>query len=661
MISGPVMALDRLSLSLKKGESLGIIGESGSGKTTFGKAIMGICEGTVEGVINFKGRNLLALSGEEMRCLRWNEISMVRQNTGTVLNPAYTVEEQIMEPILEHTDAVPETARKKASMLIEKVGLPSEKLKAFPNELSGGEKQRVMIAMALSNEPSLVILDEPTASLDAITRRQIIDLFSIIKEECSLIVISHDVNTVASLDKIAVLYSSRLMEYGDTGLILKSPRHPYTRALLKSHPFMHSTKDLQGIRGHIFYSFEKTEGCRFSSRCIQKTELCEKEMPELKQWGDRMLACHRGGVHTLLKVNKVNASYTSRNGGKNYRVLKDLSFEMDIGDIVSLVGQTGCGKSTLARCLTRILKYDSGDIIFDGEKIEGIEPLAYHKKVQLIFQDPLEATSPRLNVLRIVKEPLDLQGNLDEAEKVKKVKKTLEEVSLPSSETFLKKYPHQLSGGELQRVTIARALVNDPFLLIADEPTSFLDVSIQAKILKLLMELQNQRGLTLLFITHDIALARKVSDRILVMKEGRIIEGGSGADLIAYPRHPYTKTLIKKSFSRLGLLEKSDIICDIKRDAEREDEFEREMERDDEFEIGDEYRNSEIPCVATSVKNHDQMKNSVSCQTSVNPNTQRLDDLGVVEFDNRKFWGKKDFNKWKCILNCWISMIRRLT
>ncbi len=554
--SGNIRVLDGVSFHLKKGESIGIIGESGSGKTSLGMVVMGLSGGEVSGEIRFGGVNLLDLTDEEMRHLRWNRISMVMQNTGNVLNPAYTVEQQITEPITKHGLDSKIGAQERASLLLREVGLNSDMLNAYPGELSGGERQQVLIAMALANDPELIIMDEPTASLDVLTRRRILGLLDRIKEERSLIVISHDASTVASLENLIVLYSGRVMEAGKTDLLLKDPHHPYTRGLLRAHPFMDTTKDLQGIRGKMPALYDLPTGCRFSTRCTQKIAICEEIPPELtgcnvggedgNQGTYRRIACHRGGIHTLLQVTHLKKEYQNRSGNRSRTVaaLKDISFELQVGEIVALVGATGCGKSTLAKVVTRTLKPDSGEIRYDGEEIHAINAKTFHRDVQMIFQDPLDAVSPRFNVLKAVKEPLEIQGRIDRQEMLRKVKYTLDEINLPSDDIFLKKYPHQLSGGELQRVTIARALVTDPKLLIADEPTAYLDPSVQAKILKLLMRMQNTRGMTMLFITHDIALARKVSDRIFVMRGGDLVEQGVSSDVIYSPKHPYTRELV---------------------------------------------------------------------------------------------------------------------
>ena len=560
--SGNIRVLDGISFYLKKGESIGIIGESGSGKTSLGMSVMGLSGGEVSGEIRFGGMNLLDQTDEEMRVVRWNRIAMVMQNTGNVLNPAYTVEQQITEPITKHGLDSKIGAQERAHLLIKEVGLNSDKLNAYPVELSGGERQQVLIAMALANDPELIIMDEPTASLDVLTRRRILRLLDRIKKERSLLVISHDASTVASLENLIVLYAGRVMEAGKTDLLLKDPRHPYTRGLLRAHPFMDTTKDLQGIRGKMPALYDLPTGCRFSTRCTQKIAVCEEKPPELTECRveggagsedgddgrgtDRRIACHRGGIHTLLQVTNLNKAYQNRSGnqGRTVAALNNISFELQVGEIVALVGATGCGKSTLAKVITRFFKPDSGEISYDGKEIHAIDAKRFHKDVQMIFQDPLDAVSPRFNVLKAVKEPLEIQGKIDRQEMIRKVKHTLDEINLPSDDIFLKKYPHQLSGGELQRVTIARSLVTDPKLLIADEPTAYLDPSVQAKILKLLMRMQNTRGMTMLLITHDIALARKVSDRIFVMQEGDLVEQGVSSDIIYSPKHPYTKELV---------------------------------------------------------------------------------------------------------------------
>jgi len=527
-----------INLSLKAGETLAITGESGAGKTTLALTLMGLCQGKVEGRVLFLGQDLLAIPEAGWRKLRWNEIAMVFQDGGRALNPVLTVLEQIVEPMLEHKLCGLEEAKNKVAELLAEVGLPEQSARAYPHQLSGGEKQRVLLAMALANQPRVLILDEPTSALDAITKAEIVKLLRRISLGLTVILVTHDLAIAAKLaDRIAVLYAGTLLELGPAPQILEHPRHPYTRGLVRSFPNMSTTKDLQGIPGT---RSEVARGCPFHPRCTQKIETCEQASPQLEVLADRQIACHRGGIVSVLQINNLVKSYGS------VPALKGVTLNLDEGETLALVGESGSGKSTLAKCVMGLERADSGEIIFQGTKLLRRDQ-GFYRKVQMIFQNPQESISHRLTVRETVLEPLRIQGINEPGEREEMVKKILREVELPATDAFLSSYAHQLSGGEQQRVAIARALVLSPGLLIADEPTSSLDPSVQAKIVKLLLNLQEQRGLTLLFITHDLALARKVSDRVAVMLAGKIVEAGNTSEIFSLPRHPYTKALLEAS------------------------------------------------------------------------------------------------------------------
>ncbi|NLW07418.1 MAG: ABC transporter ATP-binding protein, partial [Clostridia bacterium] len=352
----------------------------------------------------------------------------------------------------------------------------------------------------------------------------------------TVILITHDLAVAAGLaDCLAVLYAGKLLELGPVRKILENPRHPYTRGLLRSFPTMSTTKDLQGIPGvkdHV------PRGCPFRPRCTQNIEVCSQAEPPLTRHESREVACHRGGIVPLLQIKKLVKNYG------NVCALQGVTLNLYEGETLALVGETGSGKSTLAKCIIGLEAADAGEIVFQGTRLQRRDK-DFYQKVQMIFQNPQESISHRLNVLAAVMEPLEVQGIGTPKEREEMAIKTIKEVELPASEAFLKEYPHHLSGGELQRVAIARALVLNPKLLIADEPTSALDASVQAKIVKLLLNLQEQRGLALLFITHDLALARKVSDRVEVMLSGCIVESGITSRVFSSPSHPYTRELLQ--------------------------------------------------------------------------------------------------------------------
>ncbi|WP_418791881.1 ABC transporter ATP-binding protein [Phosphitispora sp. TUW77] len=532
---GKTKILNGVTLSINRGDSIAIIGESGTGKTTLARSIIGLGEGECTGEIVFQGTNLLELSPKEMAKIRWNKIAIVFQNIEDALNPVHNVLEQIMEPMIAHNSLKKSEAKKKAVELLIKVGLSHTCFNFYPHQLSGGQKQRVLIAMALANDPELLILDESTSALDPITKEEIIKLLQEIGQQCALLIVTHDLSIAARLArKTAVLYGGMIVEAGPTNHILSYPRHPYTRGLLRSYPNMTTTKDLQGIPGRLS---RPERGCLFAPRCTQHTGICNESCPELTEAEERMIACHLGGIVPLLEIENLSKSFGQ------VRALDRVSFTLFEGETLAVVGESGSGKTTLARTIIGLHEMSEGTVFLGGKQVEK-RSKDFYRQLQMIYQNPSESISHRHNVLEAVREPLDVHNVGSAEERIEKVRKVLDEVELPSTDEFLMIYPHHLSGGEAQRVAIARALILEPKMLIADEPTSALDPSVQAKILKLLLNLQEKRGLSIIFITHDIALARKVSDRIMVLKEGRIVEQGPSHVILSEPRHPYTKSLL---------------------------------------------------------------------------------------------------------------------
>jgi len=532
---GQEAILNGIDLKLGSGETLAIVGESGAGKTTLGLSIMHLGEGTVRGTIHFNGKDLLALSEKEMQQIRWSQIAMAFQNANNVLNPIYTVLDQIMEPMIEHRLKRREEAQDKAKELLGYFGLPRERLSAYPHQLSGGEQQRVLLAMAMANDPQLLILDEPLSSLDAAARAEVGNLLRETDKHCTKLIATHDLDTASKLaDRTAVLYGGKIVEAGLTQDVLSRPRHPYTRALIRAYPNMTTVKDLQGIKGRMT---RPVSGCPFHPRCTQAIDICQTRTPQLTRNQERHIACHRGGIITLLSTKNLTKSFGS------LRAVNSVNLRIEAGETLALVGQTGSGKTTLAKMIMGLHQPTEGGVYFEDSKVDK-RGKDFYKRVQMIFQNPGESLSHRLSVLEAVMEPLEIQAIGTKEERKKKAIQVLGEVELPQTNDFLNKYPHQLSGGEMQRLAIARALVLDPALLIADEPTAFLDASIQAKILKLLLSLQEQRGLSMLYITHNIAAARKVSDRIAVMLDGEIIEEGPSNEIVAAPRESYTRNLL---------------------------------------------------------------------------------------------------------------------
>ena len=547
----PVRALDGVSFELGAGEALALVGETGSGKTTLARALLGLHPaGSISGSIRWQGQELTGLDEAEWRALRWQQIALAVQNAGTAFDPAYRVGEQIAEPIREHLRLSKPDAWTRAAALVAQVGLTERHLRAYPHQLSGGEKQRLMLAMALSCDPDLLIVDEPTSGQDMLSRAYIIALLRRIREETgtSLLIISHDLAAVAQLaDQVAVLYAGKLAELGAARDVLTAPRHPYSWGLLNAYPNMTTARDLSGIRGQMPDPTRPPTGCRFHPRCTQAVDQCRTIDPPLENHHGQLVACHLGGVQTLIKAHDLRKTF-STNGHHGpvelIHAVHSVSLDVLEGEVVGVVGETGSGKTTLGRLLVGLLEPDAGVIQFEGHTLNGKTPKHLRRRIQIIPQDPFDSVSPHLPVLHIVREPLDVQGIGTRADRDVEVQRALTAVSLPTSDDFLARRPHELSGGQLQRVVIARALVLHPKLIIADEPVSMLDASEQAKLITLLKAIQNERGMGLLLISHDLALVRKVADRILVMRAGQIVEAGPTSQIVTHPRHDYTRALL---------------------------------------------------------------------------------------------------------------------
>ena len=525
-----------ISLDLMPGDSISLVGESGAGKTTLALTVMGLSGGTASGEILFLEKDLLKISQDEYRKMRGGDMAMVFQNVEDALDPVYRVEDQIAEIILNHSRPETRLLDERVSWLLSSVGLSPEKGRNYPHQLSGGERQRVLIAMALANDPDLLILDEPTASLDALTKADIMRLFASAMSGRISLIITHDISLASRLtEQMAVLYAGRIVELGRTEELVRNPRHPYTRGLMRSFPGMTTTKDLQGIPGQMSRGLQ---GCPFHQRCTQHIEICERLVPELVQQDGNLIACHRGGIVPLLQMRGLSKRFES------FTALQGIDLILFEGETTALVGESGSGKTTLSKIIMGLYEQDTGEIHLDGKRT-GKRDAQFYRMVQMIFQNPKESVSHRMNILDAVTEPLQVQRIGSKEEQREKAIDAIKRVELPHDSDFLTRYPHQLSGGEVQRVAIARALILGPKLLIADEPTSALDPSVQAKVLKLLMNLQEMMGLAILFVTHDIALARKVSDRMAVMLKGRIVEAGPTQEVLSHPTHSYTKRLVE--------------------------------------------------------------------------------------------------------------------
>lgn len=546
-------ALHAVSLQLARGEALGIAGETGSGKTTLALALIGLLPTAhIEGAIEFDGQPLPVADDAAMRAFRWRRIAVAFQSAGTAFDPVYRVGEQVIEPLTERLGLEPGAARARAQRLWNEVGLPPDRFEHYPHQLSGGEKQRAMLAMALACEPDLLILDEPTAGLDAVTRAAVLDLLRRLRDDrrFGLILISHNLDDFPRVaDRLLILYAGRMCEVGPARELLAVPRHPYSWGLVNAFPTMTRVKDLWGIRGEPPDPLAPPPGCPFAPRCTQAVERCHREIPPLVQQNGRGVACHLGGLQVLLEACGLRKAYrdSGRQGGAPIAAIQDVSLRLHEGEVVAIVGQTGSGKTTLAKLLVGLLEPDEGAIVLQGRALgalRGAELKAARRQIQMIFQDPFDALSPRLTVLELVREPLDIQRLGSRTERDGLVRQVLTDVRLPITANFLVKRGHELSGGQLQRVAIARALILRPKVIVADEPVSMLDPSEQARVLRLLKDLQNEYGTGLLLVSHDLGLVRKVADRIVVLERGRIVEEGLAEHVVSAARHPSTRRLL---------------------------------------------------------------------------------------------------------------------
>ncbi len=544
-------AVQNVSFALDKGGSLGIIGESGSGKTSLALAIIGLLgnDVSVDGEICFAGTDLQKLTERERHKYRWRKAAIVFQNSLEVLNPVLTVHEQIYECIRAHTSLSQREANQRVIEIMELVGLKSTWNTCYPHQLSGGMRQKVLIAMALAADPELLIVDEPTTALDAAAKNEIVELLAKLHSEkkFAMLVISHQLDVAAKLtSKVVVLYAGSIVEEGLTGDVLKNPLHPYTRGLINSSPVLNPYRDLWGIPGEIEdKSGGRAMGCAFYNRCHQRLDLCRQQRPRLQYAAiERKVACSRGGIVTLLQGRGIDKSFHCQN--KVITACKQCNIQVRAGEAVALVGRSGSGKTTLARILSGMLQPSRGEVVFEGEKVNGSSATARKNGIQTVFQDPFSATNGQFTVEQAVREPLDILKIQSKEQRKAKVIEALKNVQLPYDEEFLTRKCFALSGGQRQRVALARSLVTEPKLLIADEICSMLDSSTQANILRLLKGLQNKKGFAMLYITHDLSVARKIADMVYVMHQGMIIEYGSPLKVFANPVENYTKELVKE-------------------------------------------------------------------------------------------------------------------
>ncbi len=538
------------SFTLQEGETLGIIGESGSGKTSLALAIMGLIDSPseVKGKILYQDTNIQELSEKERNKYRWNKISIVFQNTLEVLNPVLTIEEQIIESIKKHTDLSNDKVHDKVIELLEMVELNPRWSHHYPHQLSGGMRQKVLIAMSLACDPDLLIVDEPTTSLDPVSANAILELLVNIQNSraFSMIIISHELSILAKLTtKLLVMYAGNVLESGITNEIIKEPCHTYTRGLINSSLEIYPYHDLWGIPAEDSNSEMNIQGCPFYFRCNQSILTCKDLKPNLIDLTNtRKIACIRGGIITLLEGKNISKNYIMHK--KLLKACKNCNIKIRSGEIVVLMGHSGSGKTTLAGTLSGTLDFDEGEIYFEGTKIVKNSATAQLNGIQMVFQDPFSATDSYMTVEEVVKQPLNILKHGDKLSRNKEVKEALKLVQLDYSDEFLNRKCYSLSGGQRQRVAIARGLIMKPKVLIADEISTMLDPSTKANILRLLKGLQNSIGFSMLYITHDISLARKIADKVYIMQEGEIIEESSALEFFENPQKDYSKMLINE-------------------------------------------------------------------------------------------------------------------
>jgi peptide/nickel transport system ATP-binding protein len=538
---GTTYAVRDVSINLKPGEVLGVVGESGAGKSTIGNAVINLLEppGKItNGKVLFQGENISGLDDKEMRDIRGQKIGMIFQDPLTSLNPLMTIGTQLLETITKTTKLAGNAAFKKAIELLEAVGIeqPAARFRAYPHEFSGGMRQRVVIALALAGDPDLIIADEPTTALDVSIQEQILELIRVLCRERKLgvIIITHDIGVIANIaDRVAVMYDGSVVETGKVRQILTAPKHQYTKSLIAAVP-----------RGDIkfkrFKSVDYIEGGKQSYKSIDVEQhwLGEKVR---KNSTDKAIF-----IEGLNKDFVIKKAVFERN--RVYlKAVKDVSFSVEEGESFGLVGESGSGKSTIARLIVGLSKVDRGSIKIFGQDVANKDKdqkaIAAQRDVQMIFQDPYSSLNARMRVQDIIAEPIRYYRTASsDSEALQIVGDLLDHVGLGS--TAMLKYPHEFSGGQRQRISIARALASRPKILICDEPTSALDVSVQAHILNLLKDLQDELRLTMLFISHDLPVIRQMCDKVAVMRHGAICEIATTDNLFDAPNHEYSKHLL---------------------------------------------------------------------------------------------------------------------
>jgi microcin C transport system ATP-binding protein len=509
------LAVDRVSFNIKKGETVALVGESGSGKSVTALSVMKLLPypsaSHPSGTIHFKGKELLHLPENEIRAVRGNDITIIFQEPMTSLNPLHTIEKQIGEILLLHGGMTGEPAKKRTIELLAQVGIPDpeQRLGSYPHQLSGGQRQRVMIAMALANEPDLLIADEPTTALDVTVQAQILKLLKELQTRLgmAMLFITHDLGIVRKIaDRVCVMQRGKIVEQGDVERVFAAPAHPYTKALLAAEP-------------------------KPDPAPLQPQAPVVVETKDLKVWFPIKRGVMRKTVGHVKAVDGV-------------------SIALRQGETLGVVGESGSGKTTLGLAILRLIS-SNGPIVFMGKSVQGLkfkEMRSFRRDMQIVFQDPYGALSPRMSISDVIEEGLWVHHpHMSEAEREERVIRALKEVGLDPETRF--RYPHEFSGGQRQRIAVARAVVLEPTFVVLDEPTSALDMLIQAQIVDLLRDLQKRKNLTYLFISHDLRVVAALASRVMVMRNGKVVEEGPAGDLFKNPKSDYTRALFAAAFN----------------------------------------------------------------------------------------------------------------
>ena len=587
--AGLVKAIDGLSLSIQRGETFALVGESGCGKSMTALALMRLLpdNGRVtEGRLDLEGQDVFALPESQMRAVRGGKIGMIFQEPGTSLNPVMRVGDQIVEAIEAHTALRGAAARAKAIDWLDRVGIPEpeRRIDEYPFRMSGGQKQRVMIAMTLACEPDFLVADEPTTALDVTIQAQILDLLKRLQKEqgMGMLLITHDLALVSGMaQRVALMYAGQIIEVASAAEFFSAPKHPYARLLMNALPDTSKRGgSLAAIAGTVPPLWQVFNGCRFAPRCDRVMDACHHTLPALQNIGNSSVRCllyvdgqvpteqvaaeaalpieptkkPNGETAALHEVQELSVRFPIRKGllqGTQgvFTAVDNISFNIRAGQTLALVGESGCGKTTTGKAIVQLLRGQAlieGKALFNGHDLftlQGSVLREARRSVQIIFQDPFASLNPRMRVFDILEEGLvALRPGMDASARRASIQKLVDQVGLRRD--ALERYPHEFSGGQRQRIAIARALAVEPKLIVCDEPTSALDVSVQAQILNLLRQLQRELGVSYLFITHNIGVVEYIADQVAVMQNGRIGEMGLAEAVLRHPRSTYTRTLL---------------------------------------------------------------------------------------------------------------------